>query len=107
MSKTTIARGNVAKFSVIAPSLTPSAVSGTSAEQTFSIPDLLSSDVVHVAFPGSQTAGVGIINARVSASNTLAVTFSNSTGSSATPASGVYNVAIMRCEDTPLPANAV
>jgi len=107
MSKTTITRGNVAKFSIISTPLSPAAVSGAQATQTFSINDLLVNDLVNIAYPGAQTTGIAIANAWVSASNVLSVQFTNASGSSATPVSGNYLMTISRCEDQPLPASSV
>jgi hypothetical protein len=107
MSKTTITRGNIAKFSVISAPITPAAVSSTEATQTFSINDLFLNDAVSISYPGAQTAGVSVANAWVSASNVLSVQFANASGSSATPASGNYLITIARCEDQPLPASSV
>ena len=76
------------------PSLTPVAVAAnTSAEQTFTVSGLLGSgfDVVIVNGP-APTAGTGIVNVRVSADNTLAITFANFTAGSLTPAAGNYNL---------------
>lgn len=84
--------------------LSPSSVAAnTTAEQTFTVPGLLPGDIVTVGKPTSQ-AGLGIVNARVSAANTLAITFSNNTGSPISPtASEVYQVCVDRPENTPLP----
>ena len=48
MSSTTIARGNILEQFVIAPTLTPTALttSSTQSLQTFAIPGLLSTDIV-------------------------------------------------------------
>src|SRR5258708_47872 len=46
----------------------------TTAEQTFTVTGLTTTDVVNVTKPTSQ-AGLGIVGARVSAANTLAITF--------------------------------
>lgn len=66
-------------------SLTPAAVAAnTTAEQTFAVTGLAVGDVVFVNKPTAQ-AGLGIVGARVSAANTLAITFSNNTAGSITP----------------------
>lgn len=68
----------------------------TTAEQTFAVAGLAVGDVVFVNKPTAQ-AGLGIVGARVSASNTLAITFSNNTGVGITPtASETYQVGGMR-----------
>lgn len=72
--------------------LTPVAVAAsTSAEQTFTVSGLVTGRSVVVNGP-APTAGTGIVNARVSAANTLALTFGNFTAGSLTPASGTYLV---------------
>lgn len=69
----------------------------TSAEQTFTVSGLTTSDVVTVNKPTAQ-AGLGIVGARVSAANTLAITFGNFTAAGITPtASEVYKVVAVRC----------
>jgi hypothetical protein len=68
----------------------------TTAEQTFTLTGVRVGDVVFVTKPTSQ-AGLGIVNVRVSASNTLAITFSNNTASPITPtASETYQVGGLR-----------
>jgi hypothetical protein len=62
-------------------------------------------DYVNVVCNVAQTAGIGLVNARVSAANTLTLGFSNSTGGGLTPAAGVYLVMLDRAETT-LPLNA-
>ena len=89
--------GNLVKQSVISVTLTPAAaLANTTAEQTFTVNGLLAGDVVCVNKPTAQ-AGLGIVGSRVSAANTLGITFSNNTGSSITPtAAQVYKVVVSR-----------
>jgi hypothetical protein len=89
--------GNIPKQSVLSVTLSPALVSAnTTAEQTFTVNGLLVGDMAVVSKPTAQ-AGLGIVNSRVSANNTLAITFSNNTGSSITPtASEVYFVLVSR-----------
>lgn len=106
MPQTTISRGNILYDFLIGPSLTPVAVAqATSAEQSFTVPGLVVGDIVDVNLNGAQTAGLGIVNARVSAANTLTVMFSNATAGSLTPAAGTYVVNVTRPEAA-LPTNA-
>ena len=93
--------GNLPKQAVISVTLSPSAVAAnTSAEQTFTVNGLEAGDHVAVNKPSAQ-AGLGIVGARVSAANTLAITFGNFTGSSITPtASEVYKVLLSRPDRT-------
>jgi len=93
--------GNLPKQSVISVTLSPAAVSAnTSAEQTFTVNGLQAGDHVAVNKPTAQT-GLAIVNARVSAANTLAITFGNFTAGSITPtASEVYLVLLSRPDRT-------
>ena len=84
----------------LSASLTPAAVAAnTTAEQTFNpagFASLAVGDQVVVNKPTSQ-AGLGIVNARVSATGTLALTFSNNTASPITPTAGeTYTVTVFR-----------
>lgn len=100
--------GNIQKVGVFQIALTPSAVSAnTTAEQTFAatgiglatsgaLPSLAPQDFVWVNKPTAQ-AGLGIVGARVSANDTLAITFSNNTGAGITPTAGeLYMVFVAR-----------
>lgn len=108
MPGTTLSRGNILANFLIGPSLTPTALTAsTTTAETFSVPGLLTTDVVSVTFSGAQTAGVGIANSNVSATDTLRIVFSNSTAGTPTPAAGIYSVHVMRPESTPLPTSAV
>lgn len=80
----------------ISQTLTPVAVATiTCAEQTFTVPGLVVGDAVTVS-PPSITAGVAPVCARVSAANTLAITFCNPTAGSLTPAAGTYQISFVR-----------
>lgn len=80
----------------ISQSLTPVSVATiTCAEQQFTVPGLAVGDVVTVS-PPSITAGVAPVCARVSAANTLQITFVNPTAGPLTPAAGVYQIFIAR-----------
>jgi hypothetical protein len=93
--------GNLVKQSVISVTLSPALiVLNTTAEQTFTVNGLLAGDVVCVNKPTAQ-AGLGIVGSRVSAANTLGITFSNNTASSITPtAAQVYKVVVSRPDST-------
>lgn len=68
----------------------------TTAEQTFACPGLTTADAVFVNKPTAQ-AGLGIAGARVSAADTLAITFVNPTAAGITPtASETYKVVAFR-----------
>lgn len=98
--------GNVRGMAAVALTLSPVAVAAnTTAEQTFPLKSLLPGDILVVQKPTAQ-AGLGIVNARVSAQDTLAITFINATGASITPtAAEVYQVLVHRPDGT-VPARA-
>lgn len=90
--------GNVQGLAVVGVTLTPALVSAnTSAEQTFTVAGLLVGDHVTVN-PPSLTAGSAIVSARVSAANTLAISWGNFTSSNKTPPAGVYSVCVHRLD---------
>ena len=96
-----IIMGNVAALGVISVALSPAQVAAnTTAEQTFTVPGLKVGDYVDVNKPSAQ-AGLGIAAVRVSATNTLAITFSNNTGAGITPTAGeTYLVQYARLDST-------
>lgn len=85
------------RIAVYTPALSPAAVAAnTTAEQTFTVTGLDVTDTVSVNKPTAQ-AGLGIVGARVSAANTLAITFSNNTAAAITPtAAEAYRVLAVR-----------
>lgn len=96
-----ILMGNLLAVGVISVTLSPAQVAAnTTAEQAFTVPGLRVGDFVDVNKPSAQ-AGLGVVNYRVSAANTLALTFSNNTASPITPtASEVYLVRYSRPDST-------
>lgn len=69
----------------------------TSAEQTFTVSGLTTGDLVVVNKPTTQ-AGLGIVGMRVSAANTLAITFGNFTAGGLTPtAAETYKIMAFKC----------
>lgn len=86
----------LSSIEVITATLTPvSAAAATCAEQTFTVPGLRVGDFVDISPPGI-TAGVSPMAARVSALNTLAVTFVNPTAGALVPKAGVYLIQVNR-----------
>lgn len=72
--------------------LTPALVAAnTTAQQTFSVPGLRTTDVVIVNKP-SLNAGIGIVGYRVSATDTLAITYGNFTAGGLTPSAETYDI---------------
>ena len=108
--------GNLWKVGVFQVALTPAALAAgpSIAEQTFvgtaatasttqyyPAIGLLTTDVVVVTKAGAQTANVAMLDARVSAADTLAIKFTASTGTP-TPAAGTtaspYTVTVFRVQ---------
>lgn len=83
-----ILMGNLLSVGTATVALTPAIVAAnTTAEQTFTVPGLKTGDFVYVNKPTNQ-AGLGIVNVRVSAANTVGISFSNNTASGITPTAG-------------------
>lgn len=90
--------GNVQAMGAASLTLSPASVAAnTTAEQTFTLPGILAADaVLGISKPTTQ-AGLGIVGYRVSAANTLAITFSNNTAAPIVPtAAEVYLVQWVR-----------
>lgn len=86
MSGTTVVRGSAFKSNLYQLTLSPASVAAnTTAEQTFTLTGLMVNDFVDIQSIGTQQAGLSIGNSRVSAANTLAVSFTNATASTITP----------------------
>ena len=84
------------KVQTFNPTLDPASVAAnTTAEQTFTVNDLTTEDIVTVNKP-THTTGLGIVGARISAANTLAITFGNFTGSAIDPPSETYLISSIR-----------
>lgn len=81
---------------VYTPTLTPGSVlASISAEQTFTVAGLTTADSISVSGP-APTMGSGLVNARVSAADTLALTFINDTLAGLTSTAGVYRIVAVR-----------
>ena len=93
--------GNITKQFVVSAALTPVAVAqATTAEQTFTVKGLLPGDHVAVNKPTAQ-AGLGIVGARVSAADTLAITYVNvPSGGNITPTAETYLILVSRKDST-------
>lgn len=84
------------KINIISQSLDVASVAAnTTAEQTFTVTGLETTDIVFVNKP-SASAGLGIVNARVSAANTLAITFVNATAAPIDPAAETYKIGVIK-----------
>lgn len=78
------------QVTVYSQGITPASVGAlTSAEQTFTVTGLAVTDKVVVNAP-AQTAGTGIVNVRASNTNTVAITFMNTTATPQTPTAGTH-----------------
>jgi hypothetical protein len=97
MPSNDVLRGNIQYSVILNVTLSPASVANaTAAEQTFTVTGVQTGDFVNVSKPTTQ-AGLGIVNSRISAANTLAITFMNTTAATITPtASEVYQIAIDR-----------
>lgn len=83
-----ILMGNLLSVGTATVALTPAIVAAnTTAEQTFTVPGLKTGDFVYVNKPTTQ-AGLGIVNVRVTAANTVGIAFSNNTAAGITPTAG-------------------
>lgn len=86
--------GKITRVNVYQPTLSPASVAvNTTAEQTFTVTGLKTTDFIASVSKPTAQAGLGIVGWRVSAANTLAITFSNNTAAAITPtAAQVYTV---------------
>lgn len=101
---TNIPRGNIATIFAVSVTFDPAAVATvTTAEQTLTIPGLKVGDFVFWQKP-TNTAGVGVVNCRVSAVDTLALTFVNPTAGSVNAASETWTFLVFRPETLALPS---
>lgn len=99
-----IPTGNIANIFLLQAALTPAQVNTVTApEQTFTVTGLQLGDFVLVNKPSAQ-AGLGIAGARVTAANTLGITFVNPTAGNITPTAETYLITVIRSENpAPLP----
>lgn len=77
-----------------------SIAAATTAEQTVTIPGLRVGDYLGELTKPSLTAGVCIVNTRVSAADTLAITWANVTAGSIDPPVETYSIYVLRPERT-------
>jgi hypothetical protein len=96
---TNIARGNLLKTFAVTVTWNPAAVATiTTAEQTVTVTGVKVGDIVLAYNKPSNTTGAMPVNARVSAADTIAVTFVNPTAGSVDPASEAWTFVIGRAE---------
>lgn len=88
---------NVMAMFRIVVSINPASVAAnTTAEQTFTVAGLRVNDEVAVSKPTNGTAGFHVAGARVSAKDTLALTFGNHTGGALDPGAENYTIMVFR-----------
>jgi hypothetical protein len=98
-----IALGNIQLVMVlqVAVASGTALAASTSEERTYTVQGLLPGDVVMAINKPTFQAGVAIANSRVSAANTLAITFGNFTAGTPTLTAETYLVVIARPENPP------
>jgi hypothetical protein len=88
--------GNIAGIASATITFNPASVAAnTTAEQTVTVPGVLPGDIVQVVKP-TLTAGLGIVNTRVSAANTVAIQFINNTAAPIDAAAEAYTFVVYR-----------
>jgi len=94
--------GNANRINIVNITLSPASVANaTTAEQTFTMTNVSTSDLVYVMKPTTQ-AGLGIVGSRVSAAGVLAINFANVTAATITPtAAEVYTVLVVHTYQQP------
>ena len=101
-----IARGNIANTFLLSVAVPSGAAltASTTVERTYNVPGLQVTDSVTVSKPTFQ-AGIGIANARVSATDTLAITYGNYTAGTPTLTAETYTIEVNRPSNpqNPLP----
>jgi PPE-repeat protein len=104
----TIPIGNARSIFILQAALTPAAVNTiTAPEQTFTVNGLLVNDLVFVQKPTAQ-AGLAVASARVTAANTLGITYVNPTVGNITPTAETYLIFVVRPENAaPFPTAIV
>lgn len=99
-----IPRGNVRNLFMVQVTFDPAAVATiTTAEQSLTVTGLRVGDMVFWQKP-TNTTGVGVVNMRVSATDTLQVTFVNPTAGSVNAASETWTLLVIRPETVTLPS---
>jgi hypothetical protein len=92
---TICARGNIKSIMAVQVVFDPASVAtATTAEQDVTVPGVAVGDIVLCVNKPSLTTGVGIVNARVKAANTVSLQFVNPTAGAVNPSSETYTVVI-------------
>lgn len=104
---TGIKNGNVSGIYVARITIDPASVATiTTAEQTFTVPGVLVGDLAFANKP-SCTTGLGLAGVRVTAANTIGVTFVNPTAGGVDAASETWSILVIRPESTPTIGSAI
>ena len=100
--------GNIQSQGVATLTLSPALVAAnTTAEQTFTLPNIRTTDMIVGVSSGAPQAGLGIVGMRVTAANTIGITFINNTASGITPtASTAYQIEWVRPDSVQNSVNA-
>ena len=96
---TGIIAGNVFAAGVVSITLDPASIgAATTSSQVFTVPGVRVGDVVTVNAPVALNAGLGVVNAFVTAADTVSVRFINATAGAIDPAAGTYLFYVTRPE---------
>ena len=91
--------GNTLAVGVCSVTFDPGATAAaTTGEHTVTVPGVRLGDYVCVTAPTGLNAGLGIVNASVTAADTVSGRFVNATAGSLNPTSATYQVLIIRPE---------
>jgi len=90
--------GNLVKQSAVVVSITPAETATvTAVEQTFTVNGLQVGDIISgVSSVAAQTGSIAICGGRVTAANTLGITFANPTAGNLTAVAGNYQFLVSR-----------
>lgn len=95
-----IVGGNVRFIGIVQVTFDPASIATvTTAEQNMTVPGVKLGDFVFVSKP-TVTAGFGVVNARVSAADTVTITAVNPTAGSVNPSSETWTVMVVRPSGT-------
>lgn len=91
--------GNIKGLYAASLTLNPASVATiTAAEQDFTVPGVLASDMIAVFSMITASAGLGVAGYRVKSANTISVTFVNPTAGAIDAASGTFKMLIARID---------
>lgn len=89
--------GVISEVVLYEPTINPTSVSAnTTSEQAFTVTGVGLNDYVISITKPSHQAGLGVVNARVSAANQIAITFMNTTAGAIDPTGETYSILVLR-----------